>query len=67
MNDDTRDLDNLTDYLMRATHDQLMQLVRSLLFEVIARGLPGDGALSNVVSGLRRSTSAPRAAPLARP
>lgn len=65
---DARDVDNLTDYLMRATHVQLVNVTLSLGRELIARALPGDVVVCDVGRGLATcSPSMPRAEPLARP
>jgi hypothetical protein len=67
MNDETRDLDNLTDYLMRASHGQIVTLTEALARELIARGLRGDALAADLARDLRSQTSTPRAEPLARP
>lgn len=67
MTDDDRDVANLTDFFMRASHAQLVHVTRCLAYEVSVRGLPGDVALFDVARALRRAGSAPRAEPLARP
>ena len=67
MPDAKRDLDNLTDWLMRASHGQLSMLSLALARELLMRGLPGDAPLFELAAALRRSKSTPRAEPLARP
>lgn len=67
MNDDTRDLDNLTDYLMRATHEQIVTLAGALARELIARGLPSEALTHELLPGLRLSKSTRRAPSLVRP
>jgi hypothetical protein len=67
MTDQDRDDQNLTDYMMRACHGQLVLHARVLASELLARGLPGDVALFDVARLLSRGTSTPRAEPLTRP
>jgi hypothetical protein len=67
MTDAARDLDNLTDFLMRARHEALVMVARALARELLLRGLPGDDVCWDLARKLDGCRSAPRAEPLARP
>lgn len=67
MSDADRDFDNLVDYCMRATSQQLAMLTLTLAHELVLRGVSNAEGLFEVARNLRRSTSTPRAEPLSRP
>ncbi len=61
MSDEERDLANLRDFLMRASHERLREVLRALGGELLARGLPGGIGCFELARLLGRCASRSRA------